>query len=309
MNLRKMAYKTSLLVTASILIASNVHAAFQDPYWSARVAALGGAFTALSDDASAVFYNSAAASKLREKQASFTYAKLFAGLEEVNFSLNQFAYHQPVGEFSALGVGWGSFTTDIYREITVAVSYGTDLKPYFTDYKGELALGITARYLTRSFDLDARSNADPVFSNGTRTNSAAFDFHIYSVPDPIHFPGLSAGISVKSVNQPDIGFRDTERLPTEVSGGIAWKTDWVTIPVDVSVRNGELTPHFGAETSLWQERIHLRAGSDKSQLGTGLSYEHKLSSSFSLSFDYTFLWPLQLQETSGSHRATLGIKF
>ncbi|HNI56708.1 MAG TPA: hypothetical protein PKZ00_03925 [Elusimicrobiota bacterium] len=28
-----------------------------------------------------------------------------------------------------------------------------------------------------------------------------------------------------------------------------------------------------------------------------------------LSFDYAFLWPLNIQGTSGSHRATLGVRF
>ena len=308
MRTAKLGFLFTLFIS-QFSILDPLHAAFLDPYWSSRVAALSGAFTALSNDASAVFYNSAAAVYNRRREADFTYARLFAGLEGENIALNNFAYHQPVGRYTAYGIGWGSFTSEIYQELSLAVSYARDLKPFLRSYEGELSVGLAVRYLSRKFDLDVRSSADPVFKDGSRVNAAALDLNLYSVPDPLHLPGLSLGLSLKSVNQPDIGFRDRERLPTEVHGGILWRKGRFNFPIDISARKGEITPHAGIEASLWNNQFRLRGGYDKSQMGTGFGYEHSLSPSFTMDIDYSFLWPLELKETSGSHRATLGVKF
>jgi hypothetical protein len=84
------------------LVAGSAEAAFRDPLWSARAAALGGAFTALGDDPTAAFYNPAATTELKSPAANFTYAKLFAGLDEVNVSLSEFAYVRPLKSFNVL---------------------------------------------------------------------------------------------------------------------------------------------------------------------------------------------------------------
>ncbi|OGR82344.1 MAG: hypothetical protein A2901_04670 [Elusimicrobia bacterium RIFCSPLOWO2_01_FULL_54_10] len=302
-------FLTLAIAALSSTITTNAFAAFQDPYWSARVAALSGAFTAVSDDSSAVFYNSAAGAHVKERTASFSYARLYAGLDEGNISLNQLAYLHPVMEGFALGVGWGGFNSETYQETTVALSAAQDLKPLFTRYNGEISMGLSVRYLTRKFDLDARTGPDPVFSIGSRTNDAAVDLHFYSVPEPNRLPGLSVGLSVKALNQPNIGFRDREILPTEISGGLALKRGRFLFPIDVSVRRGEVTPHLGLEASVWNNMISLRGGYDRSQFSTGFGYQHSLSPSLSFVVDYAFLWPLEIKETSGSHRATLGVKF
>ena len=54
-------YRASFIIFAALALVrpARVQAAFMDPYWSARVAALGGAFTAIADDASGVYYNPA----------------------------------------------------------------------------------------------------------------------------------------------------------------------------------------------------------------------------------------------------------
>ena len=286
-----------------------VQGAFEDPYWSARVAALGGAFTAVSDDASQVFYNSAAGAMVRERQVDFTYAKLFSGLEDVNFSLNYAVFHQPIGQRTAVGAGWGNLSTNYYKEHTFAVSFSQDLTPWIDKYGADLSAGITLKYLTRKFDLDERTQSDLVFKEGSRTHNAAVDLHLYSVPNLSFFPGLSLGLSIKSINRPNIDFKKDDPLPTEVSGGLAYRYNQFLFPLDVSSDRGKTRTHLGLERSLWQNRMVLRLGSDLTQIGTGFGYHQPFFASFGLHVDYTFLWPLELRETYGSHRITLGMKF
>ena len=298
-----------LLTFAFWLSPFTLFAAFEDPYWSARVAAMGGAFTALSDDPTGVFYNGAATVKIKKRQANFSYAKLFTGLDEVKLSLSQFAYVGPLKNYGFVGIGWGNFGADFYREDTVLASYAYDLSDVFEGYEGLLSVGVSMRYLTRRFVIDERTVNDPVFSDGNRTHAAAVDLHWFSKPEPNLFPGLSLGISVKSINQPNVGFKDVERLPREVTGGIAYRWRELSIPIDIGSRAGHITPHLGIERFFMDENLALRLGSDLSEIGTGFGFVHRLSRTQRLVFDYAFQWPLKLKQGSGSHRATVGIKF
>ena len=78
---------TLYILLAFLSFSSLAQAAFEENYWSARVGALAGAFHAISNDATGVFYNMAATNKTQSKQANFSYARLFAGLDEVSLSM------------------------------------------------------------------------------------------------------------------------------------------------------------------------------------------------------------------------------
>ncbi len=299
------------LVTVMALITGPSHAAFQDPYWSARAASLAGAFTAVPDDPTGVFYNPAASAKIKRMLSNLSYAKLYAGLDEVNLSLAQLGLLVPLAEFGTVGIGWGSLNSaSLYREDTVAVSYAYTLSDLLqAHYSGSIAIGVSIRYLTRRFLLDERTASDPIFKDGNRIQNAACDFHLYSVPDPELLPGLSLGISIRSVNEPDIGFRSTERRPREVAGGFLYQWRNLSFPIDVSNRSGDTRPHLGGEISLWDKQLVLRLGSDLDQVGSGVGIVRRSDARWILSIDYAFLWPLGLERTSGSHHATVGIQF
>jgi len=301
-----------LLILSSFILhhSSLSHAAFQDPYWSARVASLGGAFVALSDDPTGVFYNPAGVYQVEGRQGSFSYAKLFAGLDEVNLSLNTFGYVQPVGSLGMIGFGWGNFnSSDLYREDTVLLSFARNFKDVVPHLMADVSLGVSVRYLTRRFVLDERTADDPVFRDGRRKSNASVDLHLYSHPSPEVLPGLSVGLSLRSLNEPDIGFLEEEKLPREFTGGVAYRWRGLTLPLDIVFRDGETDPRVGLEFSLLKDRMMLRVGSDVNQIGTGFGYRHSLSERFYIIFDYGFIWPLEIEETVGTHRATLGLKF
>jgi hypothetical protein len=291
----------------SVFLAPPAHSAFKDPLWSARVAALGGAATALAGDPSAAFYNPATAVTMQDRATHFTYAKLFTGVDSVNLSLNELAYVQPLRGFNVLTAGWGSvIASDLYREDTLTVS-GAHL---FRELKGvgSLATGLSLRFLSQRYTLDQRSAGDAVFQEGKNRQDLAVDAHVY-LPALPTLPGLSAGLSVRALNRPDVGFAEEDKLPTEVALGALYQWKNFRFPVDLVSRKSEQTPHFGVEALFVQKRLALRAGTDTHQIGTGVGYQYRLGGPISLSIDYTFLWPLELQNTSGSHRATVGLQF
>ena len=284
------------------------HGAFQDPLWSARVAALGGAYTTMGDDATAAFYNPAATVAMEHPTAQFSYAKLFTGLEEVDLSLNNLAYVHPVGEWGVLTAGWGSVVAGgVRREDTLTVGGAHLFKNI--PYVGDVAVGMSLRHLSQSYTLDQRTTNDPVFQEGRTKSDVAVDAHVYVPPVPVGHGRVSTGISFRALNAPDVGFATAETLPVEIALGVQYQWGRYSFPVDIVTRSGEVTPQFGVEALFLENRMAIRAGSDTNQVGAGLGYQHQLNDRLGLSFDYAFLWPLELKETSGSHRATVGIKF
>ncbi len=299
------------LVVIGLLLAPgfrSAHAAFRDPLWTARSAALGGAFTAVNGDPTSVFYNPATAVHMTRPAANFTYAKLFAGLDEVNLSLNQFAYARPLKSFSVVTVGWGSVNASgLRREDTAILGFSHLFRD--TGGLGEIAVGVSGRYLSQSFTLDARTVGDPVFKNGRTRGDFALDLHAFLPVVSALSENLAAGLSLRAVNRPDVGFSSKDRLPMESVLGVLYKWKNFAFPVDLVHRGGELTPEMGAEASFVENRFALRLGTDTDQVGAGLGYRRTLSPRLALSFDYAFLWPLKIEGTSGSHRATIGVSF
>ncbi|OGR96209.1 MAG: hypothetical protein A2902_03090 [Elusimicrobia bacterium RIFCSPLOWO2_01_FULL_64_13] len=300
------------LLFLAAALPSKARSAFLDPYWSARVAALGGAFTALSDDPAGTLYNAAATVKVKRPKVHFTYARLFQGLDEATLSLSQFGYVHPVSAKAAFGLAWASFETkDLYREDTGVLTYARRLEDWLAGfgYKGEFSLGVSVRYLTQAFHLDERTRRDPVFINGGRNQAYTVDAHIYAAPDPEQLEGLSLGLSLRSLNQPNLGYRQTERLPKEVAAGLLYRWDRYALPVDVTLRANEITPHMGLEAEFLDKSFKARVGSDLDQVGTGFGIGFPITRRIAVAVDYGFLWPLKIEKTAGSHRATVGLEF
>lgn len=286
---------------------SGAHGAFKDPLWSARVAALGGAATALDAGPVAAFYNPASAVAQVNKEAEFSYAKLFAGLDDVNLSLSELSYIHPLPKSFVLTAGWGSVNASgLRREDTLALG----ASHLFKDVKwiDEIAAGATLRFLSQSYSLDERSASDPVFQDGKSRSDVALDAHAF-VPEVPYVPALAVGLSLRSLNQPDVGFSEKDTLPFELALGGLYRYKKISFPVDLVFRKGDFTPQVGVEAPFFKNRLAVRGGTDLDQIGTGLGYKHDLGEKSVLSLDYTFLWPLNVQDTSGSHRMTLGVRF
>jgi hypothetical protein len=298
----------ALAAGLALSLAAAARAAFLDPLWSARVAALGGAFTALSDDATAVFYNPAASVKMLRRQTNFTYARLFTGYSAVDLSLSQFAYVQPLRSLSVIGVGWGNFTSSrLHREDTLVLSYARHVKDFWKD--GDIAAAVSVRYLSQEYVLDERAAGDPVFQGGRRAQNATFDLHVFTSKLAETAPNLSLGLSIRSLTRPDVGFSERERLPLEVAVGGLYQWRNLVFPLDLVRRGDALRPHAGVEALFLKNKAAVRFGSDTLQLGSGFGYQQDLSKNFTVALDYSFLWPLKFEENAGSHRATVGLKF
>lgn len=301
-------FRTAVVAGVVVLNAFSAWGAFEDPLWTARSAALGGAMTVMGGDPSAVFYNPAATVNMERPAAHFTYAKLFAGLDEVDLSLNEFALVQPLKSFSAITLGWGRVNAaGLRREDTVTVGVSHLFRNL--GRAGDVSVGMSGRALIQTFSPDAGSAGDPVFRRGRSRNDVAIDLHAHMAEvEPIS-SRLSLGLSLRAINRPDVGFVQKDKMPLETVVGVGYRWGDYQFPLDIVVRGSDVTPQVGVEGRFAEDRLALRLGTDTDQVGAGMGYRRELSHRLSLSLDYAFLWPLKVEGTSGSHRVTVGVTF
>jgi hypothetical protein len=109
----------------------------------ARAAALGGAFTSIADDASAVFWNPAGTANVSGSSAHFSYMRWFD-----MFDISAVSFVQNFDDIGVFGVGLMVFSTDKMEITTEIEPNGTGR--YFDAQ--DLALNLSySRYLTDNF--------------------------------------------------------------------------------------------------------------------------------------------------------------
>jgi hypothetical protein len=89
---------------------------------TARASAMGGAFTAVADDASAIFYNPAGLVNTKYKEASFMYCQE-KGIIPYNYGM----LGVPINDYFAAGLGVMVDGDSLYNETTIAMSGSTKL--------------------------------------------------------------------------------------------------------------------------------------------------------------------------------------
>ena len=192
---------------------------------SARSAAMGKAYIAISDDANATYYNPSALVDNTRKDMSFTMYKPIPALaSDVFFAYG--TYSQPVGEIGNMGFSMsyvslgtqfrtsetgqelGQFTS---FDLAVGVSYGMRMW-------NKLSTGVSLKFIHEHL-ADRGAGAEQGKGNGT---SFAGDFgFMYRPTDRLTFAGVLRNIG------PNITFidqRQSDPLPQHLVVGFAYKT-------------------------------------------------------------------------------------
>lgn len=300
MKTLKLLSALSFLVQAS---AGSLQAAFESIGAGARPLAMGNAFTAVADDAHAVYYNPAGLPQVRRPEITAGYGKLFSGLKDSsNLGAGFIAAAQPLrqGSWGTAGMGWLSLNLqDAYREDSLLLSYGKET------FAG-LFLGGSAKLLKRSFGSDPYTRADPLFQRyGQNTTNYSFDFGLLYRPDPSY----SFGFAVKDFNRPDVALAGGEKLPLEFRGGFGYHQRQLSFDAEISRKDKDTGVSMGLEkwlASVLALRAGINVGSrNKREIGTGIGYK---GGYFGL--DYSFTFPLAgVESTAGSHRFSLTVRF
>lgn len=267
-----------------------------------RANAMGGAFTSVANDASALYWNTAGIASVEQNQALFTYSKLFADI-----NLNYFGLVVPVGEVgnfgfsvTALSVGDMEVTTEYFPEGTgelfTASSYAFSLS-YARKITVHFLVGVNAKYVRESifnssangFCLDIGTIfttpfygirfSSSISNYGTKMQMSGDDLLIRHDPDP-----QSAGN-----NETIDAYYATDQFELPLRLQIGFSKDFkflesqrLTLAIDAAHPNDNAQyVNIGGELAIFNEMLFLRSGyktlflKDSQEgftLGIGLNY-------------------------------------
>ena len=114
-----------LLVLVVFCTLKTADAQFENIDMGARAVGLNGAFTSLSDNSLAIFYNPAGLGQMKYRDFSVFYNPAPFGLTELSSAA--FTYAEPT-KYGVLGAALRSYGFDLYKETGVMLSYGNDYK-------------------------------------------------------------------------------------------------------------------------------------------------------------------------------------
>ncbi|MBI3297145.1 MAG: PorV/PorQ family protein [Elusimicrobia bacterium] len=299
--MKTLALALSLLLT--LAPAARAAGAGADPFnflfldANARPVALGGAYTALADDANSLLYNPAGLGALRGHEATFMHDQHFLGITQ-----EYAAYASPKGwSVNVNSLDFGETTKTTYANPSGA-GFGavglTDLAAgagYGRQFFERLRLGAGFKYIRESIaDLTA--------------TGYAFDLGVQH--DPALLRGLTLGAAIQNLG-PSVRFqRASERLPLNMRLGAAYRFEALgqrsAVALDVTKARSE-TPlvGFGVE-SVVGGVLPLRLGfTTRNQAGLGITFGLGwLHPRFGV--DYAFV---PYGELGSSHRMSVTVRW
>ena len=312
--------KTLCFIIISIFLSVNLsrslYGAFEDVGWGVRPLGMGAAFTAVSDDANAPLYNPAGIAQVEKREVTFMSSRLFTGLDGVEIGLNYFSYVQPLNKkYGAVSLSWASlYAPALYREDTAVLNYARSLNDIFKSKYFELMAGVSAKYLRHEYSLDQRTIDDPVFASGSSKAAMTCDAGLLL---SFQKTGITLGYASRNMTSPDVGLKTQDIVTIENAAGVSYYTDklpilglpFFTVDIDAINSGSETDYRFGAETWLLKGKFPLRAGARKEEITAGTGYEFSIGGGAKLVLDYSFAWPLEVEQTMGSHRLGITVKF
>ena len=240
-----------------------------------RAIAMGGAFTALSDDASGTYYNPAGLINIKKQQVSLTHYPMY-----MSALYNSVSYAQPILDFGSIGAAlYRVYAGDIY-------TYSSDdiagEKTAFEEYKG------TASYARRMTDNVTAGISVNIFSlNILKVSAVGFGADAGVLYEPFDF--LSFGFTVHNLMKPSLSLSDTkEELPQSYTLGALYKYafDPVAFKLAVDVSKEELISAFKVKAGIEARAfdiVSLRAGYNDGQFNVGAGIEY-----FGTQLDYSY---------------------
>ena len=301
-----------LLLTIVFFTAQKVQAAFDDTYWGVRALGMGGAFTAVSNDANAPLYNVAGTAFTAQNEATLMGSRLFAGLEGVEVASNYAGFVHPIdAKYGTISFAWASISTPgLRREDTFNIGYArvlNDLINLDTEIV-EFSAGLNIKYLMQEvkFGVD---QTDLETYQGAMTGDIGL-LAMFS-------NGIGVGFSSKNLYPADIGYMEKDEVKNINVLGLSYYNDelpyikipYFTIALDVIFRDGENSIRAGVESYVLDKKLAIRLGGREEAFNIGFGYEFAFANETKLVVDYALELPMQVEESYGSHFFALSFKF
>jgi hypothetical protein len=300
-----------ILLAIMVIAGSNAEALFNSTYWGVRPLGMGGAFTAVADDASAILYNIAGTAWMEKAEIVLTSAKLFTGMEGVDMGIEYIGMVYPISEkWGSVSVAWSLFgNTGLSREDTINIGYARSLNDLGIWEKMDISVGVVGKYVRQEVDFgESEGGGGKEGRDGVTVDMGILARFEY---------GISAGISSKYMTRPDVGFSINDKIPSMNVIGLGYYNEELpviripkfTIAADYEMRSGdENRLKIGMESKVIEGRLALRLGGWSEMINIGAGYEIEFGEA-EIKIDYTFALPIEIQENTGSHFLSLSFVF
>lgn len=278
--------------------------------------AMGGAYSALADDADGVLINPAGLTKINDQQFVAVFSALYVGLSDNSFiSQNILGYAYKQKRIGALGVAWKRFgVANLYSENIVSVGVGRDfafyLKKSEEKRRKNLCLGFSLKLL--NWDSAPTVGADgKIVEDLPGWTGFGFDLGVLIWPSE----NIPVAFVLQNLNSPNIASsfsKFEEKLPMIARLGVAAMGEKVTWIMDMSLVEGEVDLRTGIERQAYDGDVLLRAGFSLENLAWGTNFT--LGAGYkprdSMRIDYAFVYPVNsISNTLGSHRISVVYDF
>lgn len=180
----------------------------------ARATGMGGAFTAVSDDATTLFYNPAGLTNLSEN-ANIVTSVTNAGFNRI---FSNFAYGQSVNENIGIGIGLNSFNSGGF---TARDARGREIGK-FNDWQYNLAMGVAYKKESMSIGVATKFFKQNLQSSGLYADGFGIDIGTkFNVLEMFTF-----GAAVQNLGGTMIWNTDKyniDKIPYSIRTGVAWQ--------------------------------------------------------------------------------------
>ena len=297
----------------SMVFASQVvYAAFEDTYWGVRALGMGGAYTAVVNDANAPLYNIAGIANCAQKEVTLMGSRLFTGLDGVEIAANYLGFVYPFADkIGSVSFAWSSLgVPGLARYDTFNVGYARQLNDAFkiNTEVWNLTAGLNLKYLREEIKFD-EEDGDLSDSKGALTCDIGLMAQFTN--------GLRLGFSSKYLTGPDIGYVEEDKVSNMNVIGIGYYSDllpYVKIPtftadMDIIFIDGETKLRLGVESYVLDDKLGIRLGGRSEAFDIGFGYEFSFANESTLVIDYAFELPFEIEESYGSHFIAISFRF
>lgn len=231
---------------------SLARGAFEFTERGARSASLAGAYTAVSDDAEAIWWNPGGLRLVNSIRIDSSYTNLY-GLSDLN-QIN-FSFILPTLSLGSWGLGYSSFGSSDYKETDIRLGFAAGLGP-----------GVF-------FGTNLKSNS--VSIDGGDESGGAFAMDTGLVGNIT--PDYTLGISVYNINRPSMASNPTEYLQQRLMMGLsATPVESVALSLDMhKVKDKDWEERIGLEfpvSSVFRMRAGIQTRPSRFSFGFGVDW-------------------------------------
>lgn len=259
----------------------------------ARALAMGGAFTAIADDATAAYWNPAGLTQIEKQEVSSMYTNQFG----LNIAYSFLNYARVFGKKNAFALSWIRLSADNIPKTGLDENGRPIIIDYFKEEDNAVLLSAARRWKEK---ISLGANIKTISGRIAEVNASGFGIDLgvlFSLSN-----SLKTGLVIKNIGANlkwDTGHSDT--LPLTTTLGMAYKTlnNKVTVAVDMEKRtNRPLIFREGVEFWLSKD-IAIRVGMNGENFtaGAGLRIGK-------LSLDYAYM----SHDLGNSHRISLAAR-